>query len=66
MRDATSKNRVTKQRKLFVAIAKQHYCNNKNKKRNARCNITKKLVQQKILLVETEKQAYCKQSSTKL
>jgi hypothetical protein len=26
------KNRVTKQRKLFVAIAKQHYCNNKNKK----------------------------------
>jgi len=32
MRDATSKNRVTKQRKLLVAIVKQHYCNNKNKK----------------------------------
>ena len=55
MRDATSKNRVTKQTKLLVAIAKQHYCKNKNKK-NARCNI-KKTSATKKLLVETEKQA---------
>jgi len=66
MRDATSKNRVTKQRKLLVAIAKQHYCNNINKKEMLDATSQKKLVQQKILLVETEKQAYCKQSSMKL
>jgi len=32
MRDATSKYRVMEQRKVLVAIGKQHYCNNKNKK----------------------------------
>jgi len=33
------KKRVMKQRKLLVAIAKQHYCNIKNKKCNLRCNV---------------------------